>query len=381
MPDTTKCEGTAVATCGVDGYWDVAVDCPTVPANRYQDPVCDNGVCGLQCQTGRDNCDGLDSNGCEVSLVSAPHHCGFCERDCLEGSCSNGICSPKSVDIRTASAHYVAVDENNIYWTDLTNEKVQYRTKTSSTIYTLAQNQPSPRWLTLADNTLYWSTLTKISGTNYGSILARPLTGSNTVVVSLQQGFGTLVRPITADSQYVYWPNSLGTISKTTVDGSLTTEIDGSSYKITSMVSSGSSLWWVLSDFLGQIMKASGGSVEVEADGQVIPFDTTYKDGNLFWTNVGDSGTPGSVMRLDTTTGTPTILASDEWAPRWVTADSQWVYWSSRDGIRAVPVEGGTVLTLGSNSVSVYSKIVENGDYVYLASQSGLLCKVAKQPL
>jgi hypothetical protein len=56
---------------------------------------CNAGVCSInECKTGFGNCDGVSRNGCEVSLVSDPLHCGGCtDRVCDYPSCVDGECS------------------------------------------------------------------------------------------------------------------------------------------------------------------------------------------------------------------------------------------------------------------------------------------------
>jgi hypothetical protein len=102
--DLSWANGCEVATttdrmnCGACGR-----ACP--PANATGGS-CDNGVCaGFTCQTGRGNCDGDASNGCETDTRRSPLHCGRCGIECsidgndaalgvvcVDGACGHGTC-------------------------------------------------------------------------------------------------------------------------------------------------------------------------------------------------------------------------------------------------------------------------------------------------
>lgn len=389
IPGTKKCEGTAVATCGLDGYWGTSVACPTAAVNLHQDPSCSGGVCGYVCKAGYDNCDGVSTNGCEASLLTDAHHCGFCARDCLEGSCGAGVCNPISISVGGAAASSVAVDDTNIYWTDSVGGKVQFKSKTSGEILTLASSQPSARWIVRVQDKLYWSTLTNISGTYYGNIASVSVSGGPaTQVVSLQQGFGGTVDAIAADSQYVYWPNATNGINKTTIAGTETTLVGTPRVGLFDMVSSGMTVWWTLGGNAGDtVMKAAvaGGAAQVEANGQAMPLGIAYYGGNLYWANQGvlAQNNTGSIMQLNTTTSQPTILAQTQFRPRWITADASRVFWSDFPDIRQIPANGGSITVLTGRSgaaAQTDARMANDSLYVYWVYANNLY-KVAKHLL
>ncbi len=57
--------------------------------------TCVAGACAVgACSTGRGDCDGVASNGCEVDLTSSASHCGACGVSCGTGrSCQAGVCT------------------------------------------------------------------------------------------------------------------------------------------------------------------------------------------------------------------------------------------------------------------------------------------------
>jgi hypothetical protein len=58
------------------------------------EPDCASGRCAiLRCRTGFGNCDRDSDNGCEVNVTNDPDHCGTCEIGCADGqSCVSGSC-------------------------------------------------------------------------------------------------------------------------------------------------------------------------------------------------------------------------------------------------------------------------------------------------
>ncbi|MBI5532026.1 MAG: LamG domain-containing protein [Deltaproteobacteria bacterium] len=61
-------------------------------------PGCSAGACAIvQCNTGFDNCDGVESDGCEANLSSSTQSCGSCSNKCptpinSTATCSAGTC-------------------------------------------------------------------------------------------------------------------------------------------------------------------------------------------------------------------------------------------------------------------------------------------------
>src|SRR5262249_3611471 len=54
--------------------------------------------CASECPSGKADCDGDSTNGCEADLSADSQHCGSCQKSCLNGHgttrCSGGLCAP-----------------------------------------------------------------------------------------------------------------------------------------------------------------------------------------------------------------------------------------------------------------------------------------------
>eukprot|EP00698_Gefionella_okellyi_P006051 TRINITY_DN1551_c0_g1_i1.p1 TRINITY_DN1551_c0_g1~~TRINITY_DN1551_c0_g1_i1.p1 ORF type:complete len:660 (-),score=63.48 TRINITY_DN1551_c0_g1_i1:95-2008(-) len=63
------------------------------PAGPNAQAVCNQMMCSTVCESGFGNCDGNQSNGCEVNLANNSHNCGACGNFCPANSqCINGGC-------------------------------------------------------------------------------------------------------------------------------------------------------------------------------------------------------------------------------------------------------------------------------------------------
>jgi hypothetical protein len=89
---STGCETSlnSLTSCGACG-----TVCPTGP---HAAPSCSAEHCGLVCEAGWSDCDGVATNGCEVDTTSDGAHCGGCgtacgnATTCQSGACSTAVC-------------------------------------------------------------------------------------------------------------------------------------------------------------------------------------------------------------------------------------------------------------------------------------------------
>ena len=79
-----------LTNCGICGN--------VCPGGANANPTCMDGGCGIACLPGFANCDGRDSNGCEVNRNTDPGHCGSCTNACAGPAgavaiCDSGLCA------------------------------------------------------------------------------------------------------------------------------------------------------------------------------------------------------------------------------------------------------------------------------------------------
>ena len=94
------CDGNTTNGCEVDLQSDPANCrmCGAACSFARATGVCASGVCAIgTCASGFDNCDGVASNGCETDLNSSLAHCGACGRSCAfpraAATCTARVCA------------------------------------------------------------------------------------------------------------------------------------------------------------------------------------------------------------------------------------------------------------------------------------------------
>jgi hypothetical protein len=72
--------------------------CPTLCENAHGSADCSSGTCLASCANGYQDCDGDETNGCEVSIQDATAQCGSCMVACVNDhgmtGCEEGLCMP-----------------------------------------------------------------------------------------------------------------------------------------------------------------------------------------------------------------------------------------------------------------------------------------------
>jgi hypothetical protein len=97
MTDFADCDGQETNGCEVDTRTDLqhcggcGVACPQRPNAMA---TCRMGACGIACLSGFGDCDGVAANGCEEALQTSSLHCGSCSNPCSSGrACEGGTCA------------------------------------------------------------------------------------------------------------------------------------------------------------------------------------------------------------------------------------------------------------------------------------------------
>ncbi len=82
----------ATSNCGACG--NVCASRPNTIA-----PTCVGGSCGYFCSTGFRDCNGAQSDGCEVNTTSSASNCGGCGTTCPGASNATGVCSSSACSL------------------------------------------------------------------------------------------------------------------------------------------------------------------------------------------------------------------------------------------------------------------------------------------
>jgi hypothetical protein len=174
--------------------------CGNVCSSNHGVPQCNNGTCSTICLGTFADCDANPATGCESDLASDAKHCGKCDRDCLGGGCTGGLCQPITLASNQTGAYGLAIDGANVYWSTSYNGQIRSCAKSgcNNTPTTLATGQ-SAYGIAVDGTNVYWG--------NYavsGAIQKCAIAGCSNTPTNLAVGQG-YVYNVAVDNANVYW--------------------------------------------------------------------------------------------------------------------------------------------------------------------------------
>lgn len=114
MPGFANCDGMLANGCEVNLQTNPmrCGSCNNVCNSSNGMAGCMNGTCTIACNAGFGNCDGMLSNGCEVTLSSNALHCGACGMACASGANATPVCNMSTCSVSCANG-FANCDNNN----------------------------------------------------------------------------------------------------------------------------------------------------------------------------------------------------------------------------------------------------------------------------
>lgn len=310
----------------------------------------------LVCSTGRGDCDGQRSNGCEVQLASSRCHCGRCDHDCSGGRCESGVCILLEQPILTCPLISAG---DALYLVTGSPQGLSRLSKQGGTPSKLIDR---PIAYAIDGPNLYWL---QSQATQF-ELLRRPLlSGSASLLATLgksdvprslavHQGIAAWV---TGD--YLRWDNNGGTVwgYSSGQSKALATTRDGPQRALVD----GAAIYWSENDALFGV-QASGGSPWLVAKGQDAPLHLAADSTHLYWT-FSSPTSAGSmtfcptcgIARAPKAGGAVQVIATTTYPPQALALQNQVIFW--QDGnppaqpatIRRVAVGGGSLETAASD--------------------------------
>jgi len=234
----------------------------------------------------------------------------------------------------------IAVDGNNVYWTNYDNDGAVGGGETSmgsvlqapvggGSVTTLAMGLEDPYGIAVDSNNVYFTTYAG------GRVKKVPIGGGT--VVTLAQNLNNPCY-IAVNGSSVYWTNyGDGTLQSIATSGTtpgtpVTLTTDDANDNANGIATSGSNIFFAASNDPGGVysIAATGSTTPtVLAGKQDNPWGLATDGTNVYWTNNDD---PGNLVSVPIVGGTPTTLASFLNDPTAVAADSTGVYTAGAGG-------------------------------------------------
>ncbi len=196
-------------------------------------------------------------------------------------------------------AQGVAVDATDVYWighygwsVDDDRCEILAMPKAGGEPRTVIQNQSGPASLAIDDDRVFWLNEGKMDDYGAQDVRSAAKTGGDVVTLAHHQGSWI-------DGEQ--WPNKV--------------------------VTDGASVYWVLNEGTVRAVAVGGGPVRTIAFGQEIPRALAVTDGDLYWSDAPDDGSPGALMR-DEASGMKRLVDQVE-QPWNVATHGPFVYWTN----------------------------------------------------
>jgi hypothetical protein len=256
---------------------------------------------------------------------------------------------------------YVALDHDDVYWTDFALGTVSAVPKAGGAVRVIAPGRDNPSGLVIVDKTIYWAEFGAgdvMSGASAGG-------GSFTIIASKQDG----AFDITAAKDAIYW---------TTVQScSVARSEDGGNYHVlvhakqpfTAIASTDDDVFWVsIEDKVIARYEIAQGAVStlLAVDALDLPSTLATDGKNVYFGGVSPSelvvsaisvkgGDPHTIFFEDCGDTGATRCIGD------VTTDGDFVYFTSKTGaVRKAPASGGEPTTIASGQLRPFAIAVDD---------------------
>jgi uncharacterized repeat protein (TIGR01451 family) len=313
----------------------------------------------------------------------------------------------------------IAVTGGKVYWTETTGPAhresgtVKRVLATGGPAEVVVQGGDAPRQLAFDAQYIYWTEggpIGLIEG--FGRIVRTPLAGGAiTAVVSgvssnspplavdathvyIADGWrikkvpmaGGRIDTIAAadeeiaglatDGSFVYWIDRFARIAKTPVDGGaitfLSTALSGPPGPIRAL--DGFVYWMDDFETINKVPTSGGQSIPVATD---LPFLNDFVvDGDFVYFSENDTG---AIKKVSVNGGSPTTLTTRPAisSPRYLTVDSQYLYWIDQSEVGKIPIAGGPLsfveTDLESDPFLPNTIVVDNTDLYWTEMASGAI--------
>ncbi|MBI5533876.1 MAG: hypothetical protein HY898_14235 [Deltaproteobacteria bacterium] len=366
--DTT----TTLSACGTCGH-----ACSTA-ANAT--PYCQSSTCGWTCNSGWGNCDNDPANGCELDTTTSVGNCGGCGLAC---GTANGtpscVASQCQIQCTGAFDNCDGLNPNGCESDLLTDAlncgwcghdcKGSTCTGGMCTPVKVADYAYVVTALVEYDTKLYFTADT----VSIGLVLSVPKM-SGTPQELVQTGNSAA---IAVDASGIYWVGSSGFVNTAPLAGGTPTTLVTGAANGKNLLIDGANLFWSAgaNSTVYRVAKTGGTAAPVGTPADASLGGLVVDDTYAYWAMIPQN----SLQRVAKTGGTPTLFVSGQENPRALVMDGTNLYWTNylQDVIVTMPKSGGAVTTAAA-SIGHVGALVSDGGDLYWTTSTGNVAKASK---
>jgi Domain of unknown function (DUF5050) len=310
--------------------------------------------------------------GCAADVRVDPHNCGRCGRDCRGTECRAGLCAPEIVATALLDPWYLALDDFNVYWTDLSGGGVIRVDKEGKTApIHVAVKQGAPWDVDVDDTTVFWTC------SDGGAVMQAPKLADGGQTTPFWSGPDASALEIAVDDGWVYWTVDGAGVYRAPKDGGAATLVTAGAAD--GLALDGTRVYWTEHLSKGRIMAADkgGGAEATLAAGQTSPSRLAIDDANVYWV----SDTSDAIAMVAKGGGPVTVLAQGSRVILGgLAVDDTWVYWANSGAgsiarVRKAPPHDQEILAQG---LTVPVSVAVDATHLYFTNRGGTLLRVAK---
>lgn len=275
-----------------------------------------------------------------------------------------------------SKAYGLALDEANVYWTELGTGEVRQARKDGTGRVTLASGQDAPHAVAVTDGFVFWGLYSAT-----GSLRKAPIGGGATVDLL---PFAPAVLEIVVDSTHLWWTREPDDVQRMPTaglpDGGLEDLLTGNPLA-NGITLDATHIYWVNQQD-GYVKKALR---DLTADTPLatgdVPWGIAVDATSVYWTEVGSAPGAGKVMKASKLDGSGlTTLADMQGAPQGIAVDASHVYWANRDAgtVQKVPIEGGAATVIAAGQPKPVKLAIDESHVFWVNTEGDVIMKAPK---
>jgi hypothetical protein len=312
------------------------------------------------------------SDACAPSLA-------LCSGVCIDGAYGSAPCTPPHwTNVASARAGAIAVDANNVYWTEATypGGSVMKQAKSGGAAVTLASSTTvSTSGIAVDSTNVYWGEVG--NGPDSGSIVSLPVSANGGTPNVLTTASGANVLALSG-STLCFGATVVGCLPVTGGTPTILNTVE--SGLVLAMAVDATNAYWTTFSTNGAVFSApiAGGPVNLLVPHTDQPKGIAVDANNVYWTG----GPNRSVNAMPIGGGPVTTLATGPGAAQYLALDSGYLFWTAgldtnNGAILRMPVTGGTPTVIAWGTYGGGPLVVDS-QFVYFIQQNGWIAKVPR---